>query len=79
MPVFALLALVGPLLLLATTVVALWSYGPLGWLASVLLVGSVAGGCRWVVLVTLRWWRGTRAPDRVPVRPADLRRVPRDR
>ena len=74
MAVFAVLALVGPLLLLATTVVGLWAYGPLGWLASVVLVGAIAGGCRWSARLTLRWWRSTKAPERPQVRPADARR-----
>ena len=73
--VFAVLALAGPLLLLAGTVVALWSYGPAGWLASVLLVGLLAGACRWTGRVALRWWRGTKAPERPQVRPADARRA----
>jgi hypothetical protein len=72
--VFAVLALAGPLLLLATTVVALWAHGPLGWVASVLLVAAVAGGCRWVARLAARWWRGTKAPVRTQVRPADARR-----
>jgi hypothetical protein len=72
--VFAVLALVGPLLLLATVVVGLWSYGPLGWFASLLLVAGVAGGCRWVVRAARRWWRSTKAPERAQVRPGDLRR-----
>ena len=75
MTVFSLLALIGPLLLLATTVVGLWSYGPLGWLASVLLVAGIAGGLRWVVRVTLRWWRSTKAPEQPQVRPSDRRRA----
>ena len=74
MAVFAVLALIGPLLLLATTVVGLWSYGPLGWLASVLLVAAVAGSCRWSTRAALRWWRSTKVPARPQVRPADARR-----
>ncbi len=74
MAVFALLALAGPLLLLATTVVGLWAYGPLGWLASVLLVAGVAGATRWTTRLTLRWWRSTKAPERPQVRPSDARR-----
>ena len=38
--VFAGLLAVAPLLLLATTVVALWAHGPPGWLTSVLLGGG---------------------------------------
>ena len=72
--VFAVLALAGPLLLLAGTVVSLWSYGPLGWAASVLLVAAVGLACRWVVRVVLRWWAGTKAPVRTQTRPADARR-----
>lgn len=74
MAVFAVLALAGPLLLLATTVVGLWSYGPLGWLASVLLVSAVAGACRWTARTALRWWRSTRAPEQPQWRPSDARR-----
>lgn len=72
--VFALLALIGPLLLLATTVVDLWSRGPLGWLAAVALVASVVLATRWLVRVTLRWWRGTKAPERPYVPPTARRR-----
>jgi len=68
--VFAVLALIGPLLLLATTVVGLWSYGPLGWAASVLLVAAIAWATRFSTRLTLRWWRSTRAP----VRPSQARR-----
>ena len=77
MSVFALLALLGPLLLLATTVVGLWSYGPLGWVASVLLVAAVAYATRWSARLTLRWWRSTKAPVRTQVSPAQARRTPR--
>ena len=77
MSVFAVLALIGPLLLLATTVVGLWSYGPLGWLASVLLVTAVAWATRCTTRLTLRWWRSTKAPVRAPVRPSEARRAPR--
>jgi len=72
--VFAVLALIGPLLLLATTVVGLWSYGPLGWLASVLLVAAVGWASRWSTRTALRWWRGTKAPERPQVRPSHARR-----
>ena len=74
MAVFAVLALIGPLLLLATTVVGLWSYGPLGWLASVLLVAGVALACRWSTRTALRWWRSTKAPEQAQVRPSHARR-----
>ena len=74
---FAVLALLGPLLLLATTVVGLWSYGPLGWVASVLLVAAVAYATRWTARRTLRWWRSTKAPVRTQVSPAQARRTPR--
>ena len=77
MSVFALLALLGPLLLLATTVVSLWSYGPLGWLASVLLVAGIAYATRWTTRLTLRWWRSTKAPVRTRVSPSEARRAPR--
>jgi len=72
--VFALLALAGPLLLLATTVVGLWAYGPLGWLASVLLVAGVGWACRWTGRLTLRWWRSTAAPVRPSGPPSSVRR-----
>ena len=77
MGVFALLTLMGPLLLLATTVVGLWAYGPLGWLASVLLVAGIAYATRWTTRLTLRWWAGTKAPVRTQVSPAQARRAPR--
>ena len=77
MAVFAVLALIGPLLLLATTVVGLWSYGPLGWVASVLLVAAIAWATRWTTRLTLRWWRSTKAPVRTQVSPAQARRTPR--
>jgi hypothetical protein len=75
--VFAVLSLIGPLLLLATTVVGLWSYGPLGWVASVLLVAGIAWATRWTTRLTLRWWRSTKAPVRTQVRPSQARRAPR--
>ena len=74
---FAVLTLIGPLLLLATTVVGLWSYGPLGWVASVLLVAGIAYATRWTARITLRWGASTKAPVRTPVRPAEARRTPR--
>lgn len=56
--------LAGPLLVLATACVALWSYGPLGWIAAVLLVLAVVA-VSWLVLrLALRWWRSTKAPVR---------------
>jgi hypothetical protein len=72
--VFAVLALIGPLLLLATTVVGLWSYGPLGWVASILLAAAIAYATRWTTRVTLRWWRTTKAPVRTQVSPSNARR-----
>ena len=77
MSVFSVLALIGPLLLLATTVVWLWSYGPVGWLASVALVLFVVGTLWWGVRRTRRWWRGTKAPVRAQTRPSEARRAPR--
>ena len=74
MGLFSVLALIGPLLLLATTVVGLWAHGPLGWLASVALVAAVAWACRWSTRVTLRWWRSTKAPEQPQVRPSHARR-----
>jgi hypothetical protein len=75
---FAPLVLIGPLMLLASAVVWLWAHGPLGWVAAVLLVAGVAGACRWLVRVTMRWWRSTKAPEQPQVRPSDLRgRAPR--
>ncbi len=58
------LLLVGPALMLATACVALWAHGPLGWLASVLLVGGVLAVTRWGCRAVLRWWRSTKAPVR---------------
>lgn len=78
MTLFAPLLLAAPLLMLAAAVVALSAYGPLGWLAAVLLVVAVGVGTWWSVKVVLRWWRGTKVAPRPQVRPADLRRVPRD-
>ena len=60
------LVLAGPLLMLATAVVALWAHGPLGWLAAVLLVVACLWVSRALVRVSLRWWRGTKAPVRGP-------------
>ena len=60
------LVLAGPLLMLATAVVALWAHGPLGWLAAVLLVGATLWLSRAAVRVCLRWWRSTKAPVRGP-------------
>ena len=77
MGVFAVLALIGPLLLLATTVVGLWSYGPLGWVASVVLVAAIGYATRWTTRLTLRWWRSTKAPVRPRVSPSEARRAPR--
>ena len=59
--------LVGPLLMIATAVVALWRHGPLGWVASVLFVGSLLQAARWSVRTVRRWWAGTKAPVRKPV------------
>jgi Flp pilus assembly protein TadB len=59
------LVLVGPLLMLATAVVALAGHGPLGWLAAVLLVVAVAVVLRWTIARCRRWWRSTKAPERV--------------
>ncbi len=75
--VFAVLVLIGPVMLLAMAVVALWSYGPLGWAASVLLVTAVACATRWTTRLTLRWWRSTKAPVQRQVRPAEARRAAR--
>ncbi len=60
------LLLVGPVLMLATAVVALWARGPLGWLAAVLLVLSVLWLTRVACRMCLRWWRSTKAPVREP-------------
>lgn len=58
------LLLVGPVLMLATAVVALWQHGPLGWSAAVLLVAAVLWSTRWLLRAVLRWWRSTKAPVR---------------
>jgi hypothetical protein len=57
--------LAAPLLMLATAVVALASHGPLGWLAAVLLVLTVVAVLRWSARLVLRWWRSTKAPEKV--------------
>ena len=58
------LLLAGPLLMLATACVALWSLGPLGWVAAVLLVVVVLVVSRLTCRACLRWWRSTKAPVR---------------
>ena len=58
------LMLAGPLLMLATACVALWAYGPLGWIAAVLLVVAVFVVTRLTCRACLRWWRSTKAPVR---------------
>ena len=60
------LVLAGPLLVLATACVALWSRGPLGRLGAVLLVVAVVWATGAACRATARWWRGTRAPVREP-------------
>jgi hypothetical protein len=60
------LVLVGPALMLATAVVALWARGLLGRLSAVLLVVAVLWATRALWRVTARWWRGTKAPLRDP-------------
>ena len=59
--------LVGPLLMLATAIVSLFAHGPLGWLASLVLVLAVLLGTRWAVRAARRWWVGTKAPVRPSV------------
>lgn len=76
MAVFAVLVLAAPMLLLATAVVALVRFGPLGWLAALLLIVTVALACRLSFRLLRRWWRGTRAPTSVRVGPAERRRRP---
>jgi hypothetical protein len=61
---FLPLLLVGPLLMLATAVVALASRGPLGWLAAAGLVVGVVAVSWWSWRAVLRWWRSTKAPVR---------------
>lgn len=78
MTIFAPLLLAAPLLMLAAAVVALSAHGPLGVVAAVLLVVVVAGGSWWSVKAVLGWWRSTKVAPRAQVRPADLRRVPRE-
>lgn len=77
MTIFSPLLLAVPLLLLAIAVTSLWAYGPLGWVAAVLLVVAVAVGTWWGLRLLLRWWRSTKVAPRPQVRPADLRRQPR--
>lgn len=64
--------------MLAAAVVALSAHGPLGVVAAFLLVVLVAVVSWWSLTTVLRWWRGTKVAPRAQVRPADLRRVPRD-
>jgi hypothetical protein len=63
---FLPLLLAGPVLMLATAVAALWSHGPLGWVAAVLLVAGVLWLTRATLRLCLRWWRSTKAPVRTP-------------
>ena len=58
------LLLVVPVFVLAAAVAALWAYGPLGWLAAVLLVVGVLWATRLAARICLRWWRSTKAPVR---------------
>lgn len=63
MSVFLPLIVLALLMLPAAAVLELWSYGPLGWLAAVALVGALAWSCRWTWRTTRRWWAMTKAPD----------------
>lgn len=76
-PVFGVLVLAGPLLLLATAVVSLCRQGVLGWVAAGALLAAVGAACVGTVRLVLRWWAGTKVAPRPQVRPADLRRMPR--
>lgn len=76
-PVFGVLVLAGPLLMLATAVVSLCRQGPLGWVAAGALLAAVVAAVVVTVQVVLRWWASTKVPARPQVRPADLRRLPR--
>ena len=76
-PVFGVLVLAGPLLMLATAVVTLCQQGPLGWVAAGGLIAAVGWAVVVTVQVVLRWWRSTKVTSRPQVRPADLRRLPR--
>ena len=66
MTLFLPFLLAGPVLMLATAVVALWAHGPLGWLASLGLLAGVAWSMRAGCRLCLRWWRSTKAPVREP-------------
>ena len=66
MALFLPLLLACPALMLATAVVALWSYGPLGWLAAFGLLAGVAWATRASCRLCVRWWRSTKAPVRSP-------------
>ena len=76
MSLFAVFLLVAPLLMLSTAVVALCSYGPLGWAAAALLILAVVLVTGLTGRLVLRWWRGTNVGPRPQYRPADARRVP---
>jgi hypothetical protein len=66
---FALLALAGPLLLLAAASMSLASRGPLGWVAAAALLVAVGWCTVRLTRLLLRWWAGTKAPIRdVPPR-----------
>lgn len=63
--VFALLALVLPVLLLATLVRALAAYGPVGMVLAAGVVVGAALTLRMLGRLLGRWWRSTKADDRV--------------
>lgn len=64
LPVFLLLLVAGPVLLVATLATDLARSGPLGAVAAVLLVAAVLVGSVRAARRLLRWWRTTKAPDR---------------
>lgn len=63
------LVLAGPLLLLASALVALTARGPLGWLAAGALLAALGVLGREVVRRTRAWWRSTKVPEQTAPRP----------
>lgn len=60
------LLLAAPVLLVASAVVALAAYGPLGWLAAVALVVAVLAGTRAGCRRCWAWWLATKAAELAP-------------
>jgi hypothetical protein len=63
------LVLMAPALLLAAAVVGLCALGPVGWVASALLVAGVVVVARVTCRRCWSWWASTKAPVRPPGQP----------